>query len=81
MHDKVLDVSELAAPEPLERVLAALKTLDPGARLRVLHHREPLLLYDWLREHGYEWSTQPGRTTAFEILIWRAGESGTTAQP
>lgn len=75
MNDKVLDVSELAAPEPFERVVAALAALSPGTRLRVLHHREPLLLYDWLREHGYAWLTQPGRATPFEILIWHADEN------
>ena len=75
MRDKVLDVSELPAPEPLERVLTELGALEPGTRLRVLHHREPLLLYDWLREHGYEWITQPGEATPFEIVIWRADDS------
>jgi uncharacterized protein (DUF2249 family) len=71
MSERVLDVSELAPPEPFERVLAALETLAEGEYLRMLHRREPLLLYLWLQEHGFEWRTQPGRTTEFEIVIWR----------
>lgn len=71
MGERVLDVSELEPPEPFERALAALETLSAGEYLRMLHRREPLLLYPWLQEHGFEWRTQPGRVTEFEILIWR----------
>ena len=71
MIDRALDVSDLAPPEPFERALAALETLTAGEYLRMLHRREPLLLYVWLQEHGFEWRTQPGRTTEFEIIIWR----------
>lgn len=70
MNEHVLDVSDLPPCEPLERVLAALETLAPGDRLRVLHHREPLLLYPWLQEHGFSWDTQRGRVTEYEIIIW-----------
>ena len=75
MSERVLDVSELAPPEPFERVLAALETLAAGEYLRMLHRREPLLLYPWLQEHGFEWLTQPGRATEFEIIIWRGTDT------
>ncbi len=75
MSERVLNVSELAPPEPFERVLAALETLAAGEYLRMLHRREPLLLYPWLQEHGFEWLTQPGRTTEFEIIIWRGTDT------
>src|SRR5581483_10690337 len=60
MNEHVLDVSDLPPCE----------TLAPGDRLRVLHHREPLLLYPWLQEHGFSWDTQRGRVTEYEIVIW-----------
>ncbi len=75
MNERVLDVSMLAPPEPFERVVAALERLPAGDYLRMLHHREPLLLYPWLQEHGFAWHTQPGRATAFEIFIWRATDT------
>lgn len=71
MSERVLDVSELAPPEPFERVVAALEALPAGHYLRVLHRREPLLLYPWLQEQGFAWRTQAGRATEFEIFIWR----------
>ena len=75
MSEKALDVSGLEPPEPRDRIVAALDQLPPGRYLRVLHHREPLLLYPWLQEQGYAWHTQAGRTTAFEIFIWRAADT------
>ncbi|OGI69019.1 MAG: hypothetical protein A2W18_13790 [Candidatus Muproteobacteria bacterium RBG_16_60_9] len=78
MPERVLDVSDLPPPEPLEQVTAALGNLAPGDYLRILHRREPLLLYPWLEEHGFVWSTQPGETTSFEIFIWRRSEEQPT---
>jgi uncharacterized protein (DUF2249 family) len=75
VREHCLDVSELEPPEPLWRVLAALEELAPGERLRVLHRREPFLLYPQLEELGFAYRTGPGRGTPIEILIWRAGEA------
>lgn len=72
MSERLLDVTGLPPPEPAERVRAVLATLPAGARLRVLLDREPVLLYPWLAEHGFQWQGQPGPGSAFEILIWRA---------
>lgn len=47
-----LDVSELEPCEPLERTLAAITLLETGDYLRVLHRREPHLLYPLLEKAG-----------------------------
>ena len=47
-----LDVSELEPCEPLERTLAALAGLGSGDYLRVLHRREPRLLFPLLERQG-----------------------------
>jgi len=70
-----LDVSELEPCEPLERTLDAIKMLQKGDYLRVLHRREPHLLYQLLEQGGFSWFTRPGNTSKFEILIWRQGDS------
>ena len=70
-----LDVSDLEPCEPLERTLEAMKLLNAGDYLRVLHRREPHLLYPLLEKGGYCWFTRPGETSQFEILIWRQGDS------
>lgn len=68
--ERVVDVSELEPPEPLERILDGLAEMPPGDWLKVLHRREPFPLYGMLRNMGYVWSTVPGVKTAIEIFIW-----------
>lgn len=69
--ERLLDVSALEPPEPLERILETIPDLHPGDYLHVLHRREPRLLYPMLKQAGFAWWTRPGRVYAFEIFIWR----------
>lgn len=66
-----LDVRDLEPPEPMQQALAALATLRPGERLRMLHHREPFPLYAMLRERGYTHRTTQLADDTYEILIWQ----------
>lgn len=74
MIEHSLNVSDLEPCEPLERTLEAITLLETGDYLRVLHRREPHLLYPMLEQGGFAWYTKPGRTTRFEILIWHQGD-------
>lgn len=65
-----LDVRFLEPPEPFERIVEALAALPEGAVLRVLIHREPRPLFNWLREDGFRWRGEWG-SEGYEILIWR----------
>ena len=65
----VVDGRGLEHPEPLERVLAALDTLQPGQQLRFLIHRQPYPLYDILRRHHYRYEVTEVADGSFEILI------------
>jgi len=67
----VLDVSSLEPPEPLERILHAVEHLPQNHYLRVLHRRDPHLLYALLDQRGLAHHTHPGTETAYELLIWR----------
>lgn len=64
-----LNVCGLAPPEPLQRVLEALETLQPGEQLRMLHHREPFPLYKILHERGFTYRTTQLAEDFYEILI------------
>lgn len=75
-QERVLNVSELEPPEPMEKILDATEILTPGQYLRVLHNREPFPLYSILEENGFKHRIQEGRETLFEIFIWRRGDSG-----
>ncbi len=66
--DHLLDVSDLPAPEPLERALDALAVLPAGDRLLLRHRRQPFPLYDMLRRMGYRWQVD-GREGDWQILI------------
>jgi uncharacterized protein (DUF2249 family) len=66
--DRTLDVSDLPAPEPMERIIDALADLPPGDRLCVLHRREPYPLYDMLRRMGYRWEIS-SEGDRYRILI------------
>lgn len=70
-----LDVSELEPCEPLQRTLAALQLLAKGDYLRVIHRREPHLLYPLLEKSGFQWRTRTGGKASFEILIWRQDDA------
>ncbi len=60
--------------EPLERTLAAIQELGPGDWLRVIHRREPHILYPMLEQSGFVWRTLPGGESEYEIFIWRRGD-------
>lgn len=61
-----LDVRDLPPPEPMRAVLAA---IDRGALpLRVVHRREPVLLYAHLADRGLTWETRAAEG-AVEIRI------------
>jgi hypothetical protein len=70
--ERVLDVSGLEPPEPLERILDALDGLGANDWLHVRHRREPFPLYGFLRRLGYAWRTERAGDAAFHILIWPA---------
>ncbi len=70
-EDDILDVRWLEPPEPFERIVAALETLEPSACLRVRIHREPYPLYRFLEREGYSFTTRYDPDGFFEITISR----------
>ena len=72
--ERLLDVSALEPPEPLERVLAALEELGDGEYLHVQHRREPFPLYPLLEERGFAYFARPGRDVPIEVFIWRRND-------
>lgn len=72
--ERVLDVSMLEPCEPLERTIEVSRSLAAGDYLRVLHRREPHLLYPLLEKLGLRWHCQPLAAASFEIFIWRRND-------
>jgi uncharacterized protein (DUF2249 family) len=67
--ERAIDVRWLDPPEPFERVLGELETLSADETLRVLIHREPHPLYQWLADAGYHYRTRFDPEGWFEIRI------------
>jgi hypothetical protein len=69
----LLDVSELEPPEPLVLTLEAAEQLKPGQYVRMLHRREPCMLYGELGDNFSHFQRE-GFTAAIEVFIWRSGD-------
>jgi hypothetical protein len=67
--EHILDVRGLEQPEPLLRALAALDALGNGGYLRLLSHRDPVLLYPLLAQQGFACKSVD-RAAIVELLIW-----------
>lgn len=70
---RFVDVCGLAPPEPMERILEALRTLPQGETLRVHIHRQPYPLYDLLAREGYACATAARDDGTFELTIRHTG--------
>jgi uncharacterized protein (DUF2249 family) len=55
----------------MERTLQAVGELGEGEYLRVIHRREPNLLYPVLEKMGFAWHSRRGGASEFEIFIWK----------
>ena len=75
LQEILLDVSDLAPPEPLELTLEAADRLLPGQYLRMQHRRDPCMLYGNLENNGFKYSQREGSTTAVELFIWREDDA------
>ena len=69
-HEIIIDTTGLPPPEPLERVLEALDTLQVRQRLRMLVDREPRPLYSILDNNNFEHETSTTADYRYEVLIW-----------
>ncbi len=78
MNQILIDVSELPAPEPFQKIMAELTQLNHGDYLKVVHRKEPLLLYKPLEQLGFDFHVQKGSDFAFEIFIWSKNQAAPT---
>ena len=72
----VLDVRDLPAPEPLEKVLAMAEQLQKGNYFILLHRMEPCLLFPILKKNGFQYQVKQKAPDLFEIIVWHADEPG-----
>lgn len=68
-----IDVCGLPPPEPIMRILDALRILPPDGSLHVHIHREPYPLYRLLEREGYAWTTSARADGTYDLTIWCLG--------
>ncbi|MCC6381900.1 MAG: DUF2249 domain-containing protein [Dehalococcoidia bacterium] len=68
-----LDNRGLQPPEPMVRILAALKDLADGDELFAHMDREPMLLYPELERRGFTWDFAEG-ADGYSLTVRRASE-------
>lgn len=78
-EEVLLDVSNLPPPEPLEQTLEAAEKLKPGQYLRMLHRRDPCMLYGNLDDNHFNYFQRQGTTTAVEVFIWHDDDTEAAA--
>ena len=64
-----LDVRELAAPEPMMKILENISRVDDKTVMVVHHHREPVMLYPKLEERGYSAIANKINDNYFKVVI------------
>jgi hypothetical protein len=74
----LVDVSDLAPPEPLAVAMEAAAQLTPGQYLQIHHWREPLLLYERLARKSFGYDTRLGRDDFCEVFVWRLDDPSAT---
>jgi len=68
---RIVDGREMTPPEPLERTLTALDTLEQGEELLLLLYCNPKPLLDILDRNGYAWREVVQDDGTHEIRIHR----------
>jgi len=75
----LLDVCALEPPEPLVLTLEAAARLKPGQYLRMLHRREPCMLYGNLDDNHFSYYRRKGTISAVEVFIWAEHDEAAAA--
>ena len=68
-----LDLTDLAPPEPMVRILAAVESMSEGEVLFALLAREPLFLYPELAIRNHQWAGNFDEDGAIFRIMIRAG--------
>ena len=64
-----LDLRGLYPPEPMERVLDALASLQAGQQIRMLIEREPHPLYRILERNNYRYTGTEPEPGLYQVVI------------
>ncbi len=73
-NKRQFDFSLLEPPEPMEKALDAIETLQSGDYLSMLFPMEPVPLFSLLKQYNIDYLSRSGSGDAWEVLAWRNGD-------
>lgn len=79
ISERVVDVRELPAPEPFQKVMQALACLPESTLLRMIHRKTPLPLFKVLLENQWAYRVLSPHEGLCEVLIWRVDDQACAA--
>lgn len=68
----IIDCRELFPPEPMERVLEAVESINEGDAILMVHRKEPVPLYPKLEERSCLYETKISEDGTVQVLIWKS---------
>lgn len=68
---QVVDARGLEPPQPMARILEALRPIEAGGEIRALTDRRPMLLYAKLEDRRFKYATEETKGGWFETRIWK----------
>ena len=68
---QIIDCRALFPPEPMERILEAVETLEKDQAILMIHHQRPRLLYAQLEERQCDSETKIHEDGTVQVLIWK----------
>ena len=67
-----LDAREMEHPEPLERSMKILRSLDENSYFHMLHRKSPLPLIDFAQTHHFQVFTKEDAQKQWHVLICKS---------
>ncbi len=68
---KIVDCRQMFSPEPMEKVLEAVETLNEDEAIVMIHRHEPVPLYKRLQERACDYQTKHLVDGSVQVLIWK----------
>ncbi len=67
----IIDCREMFPPEPMEQVLTAVESLSGNDAILMVHRKDPVPLYEKLKERNCQYETKISDDGEVHVLVWK----------
>ncbi len=68
----VIDCRQMEPPEPMVAILKQVEILMPDQELIMVHRKEPILLFEKLKERSCDYNLTTHADGSIELSIWKS---------